>query len=465
MCGSPLFTNAVTYLNILLIYCVLSPYSVNNGEFYLGFVPDFGVPVTLLLLTNEAEPVYYSVEAPVTEYHLKGNIARNGSLLRLPTSLTGISRSYPNAQNNEYKEGIYIKTSSKKVAIICESELSSPHDSTSTYFALPTENLGIEEYVYYAVSVEAYVRADASVVMVGTANETTFALTVPVDSYIKINNSTEWTSLTPEIVYSYEINRLQIIYIAAFTIDLTGTKIVANKPISVFSGHECAWINGRPCDNIMEQMLPTELWGEVYYIAPFSSRESYTIKILSEENSTLIQMNCSTVSARKSYSLSVGNHITERLTNEDFCVIYSTKKILVVQFSHGNSEDGQGDPMMTLVPPTAHYTNTISTSTMQHPNISGYRHYVNIIVIAEYHQSDEIFITAGGMNSSLESYSWTPIMRNNVTEAYATQVNVSEGVIEIFHANKIALMTVIVYGFTVNEGYGHAGWLRSYIGM
>ena len=451
---------------IITLCCQCYPYT-ENEEFYLGFVPDFGAPVTLLLLTNDAEPVHYSVEAPVTGYHHNGSITRNGSLLTLPSSLTGISRSFPNAQNNAYKEGVYIKTNSKKVTIICESELSSPHDSSSTYSALPTENLGIEEYVYYAVSVEAYVRADASVVIVGTADGTNFALTVPVNSYIKISNNAQWTQLTPGTVYSYQINRLQIMYIAAFTTDLTGTKIVANKPISVFSGHECAWIPDyvTACDNIVEQMLPTELWGKVHYIAPLSSRESYTIKILAEESSTSIQLHCSTVSEQKSYVLNAGSHITEKLTNEDFCVIFSTKKILVVQFSHGKSEDGQGDPMMVLIPPTTHYTNTIITSTMQHPNINGYSHYLNVIVIAEYFQTDEIFMTTGGVNRSLGSYSWTPIMRNSGIEAYVTQVNVLEGVIEIFHVNKSALMTAIVYGFAAEEGYGHAGWLRGYRGM
>ena len=452
---------------IITLCCQCYPYT-ENEEFYLGFVPDFGAPETLLLLTNDAEPVHYSVEAPITGYRHNGSITRNGSLLTLPASLTGISRSFPNAQNNAYKEGVYIKTSSNKVTIICGSELSSSTDhSSSTYLALPTKNLGIEEYVYYAVSVKAFVRADASVVIVGTADGTNFALTVPVNSYIKISNSAQWSQLTPGTIYSYQINRLQIVYIAAFTTDLTGTKIVANKPISVFSGHECAWIPDHvtPCDNIVEQMLPTELWGKVHYIAPLSSRESYTIKILAEESSTSIQLHCSTVSARKSYVLNAGSHITEILTNEDFCVIFSTKKILVVQFSHGKSEDGQGDPMMVLIPPTTHYTNTIITSTMQHPNINGYSHYLNVIVIAEYFQTDEIFMTTGGVNRSLGSYSWTPIMRNSGIEAYVTQVNVLEGVIEIFHVNKSALMTAIVYGFAAEEGYGHAGWLRGYRGM
>ena len=110
-------TNLLSWF-IITLCCQCYPYT-ENEEFYLGFVPDFGAPVTLLLLTNDAESVHYSVEAPVTGYHHNGSITRNGSLLTLPTSLIGISRFFSNAQNNAYKEGVYIKTSSKKVTIIC----------------------------------------------------------------------------------------------------------------------------------------------------------------------------------------------------------------------------------------------------------------------------------------------------------------------------------------------------------
>ena len=442
--------------SVVIMYCTLSTLYTESSDFYLGYVPNFGAQPSVILLTRETEEVCYSIEARVTGYQHSGTLSSNVHLT-LPSSLTGISYYLPNARKNDYKEGIYIKINSKKVTVIGESV----QDTIETFYSLPTEDLNVQEYIYYAISVPSNVLADSSLVMVGTENVTTLTLTLSQNAYIKINNTATWSQLTSGVVYSYQINRLDILYIAALNRDLSGTKIVASKPISVFSGHECAWIpsNVHPCDTIMEQMLPTELWGKVYYIAPLSSRNRYTLKITAAESNTICQLYCSTTQG--SYSLNAGGYSTVILTNQDYCVIYSIKKIIVVQFSHSYEEDNQGGPMMTLVPPKSHYTNFIKTSTIQR-RIA--RNYLNIIVTAEYHQPEAIYLTTGGANRSLESYSWVPIVRNNITEAYAAQVNVTQGVIQLFHSNKRALMTVVVYGFVSRTGYGHPGWLRSYTG-
>ena len=89
--------------------------------------------------------------------------------------------------------------------------------------------------------------------------------------------------------------------------------------------------------------------------------------------------------------------------------------------------------------------------------------------MASYYQPEIISITtAGGATQSLNSQSWVSIIVNNVTVAYATQVNISHDVFEVIHSNSSALMTAVVYGFGIYtekevenfaEGYGHPGWL------
>ena len=172
-------------------------------------------------------------------------------------------------------------------------------------------------------------------------------------------------------------------------------------------------------------------------------------------------MYCSTV--QRNYSLDAGYYNSVTLTNRDFCVIHSAKKILVVQFSHNYGEDYEGGPMMTLVPPTSHYTNAITSSTVQ-LSFNSYDHHINIMVLPEYYQPEAIFLVTGGRNRSLESNSWIPIVRNSITEAYATQVNLTQGIFQLCHSNNAALMNAIVYGFNIAEGYGHPGWLKSCTG-
>ena len=413
------------------------------------------------MLTN-GEGATYSVEAPVTGYSRNGAITADvQNIINLPSSLTGPSNNFNNDLNDEYKEGVYLQTSKHKVAIIGSHQYRVNFD---TFFAIPTVDLCLYEYIYYAVSVSTNVRSDGSVVIVSTANQTIVNITVPVaDAVIKISNSADWTSLDRNRMYSYEIQRLQIVYIAALTTDLSGTRVTSNKPLSLFSGHECAFIPSetRSCDNLIEQIPPTELWGTVYYFAPFSSRTSYTIKIISAYDSTTVAVYCNDIVSN--YIINAGEFIEVTYNNQEFCGLYANQVVLVTQFSHGYDSDSQGDPMMTLIPATSHYTNNIISSTFEISNCSN--HYINIVVLAGYYQPEMISITStGGVSQSLDSLSWVPIMRNNVVEAYAAQLSIPHGVFEVTHANSSTLMTVVVYGFTNCspddiEGYGHPGWL------
>ena len=60
-----------------------------------------------------------------------------------------------------------------------------------------------------------------------------------------------------------------------------------------------------------------------------------------------------------------------------------------------------------------------------------------------------------GMNNPLNTQTWIPIKVNGITEAFATQLMIMEGVNEITHEDADAKMAVVVYGFASAEGYGH----------
>ena len=272
------YINYPTYSAFLkkISTCIMyTDYRASDAEFYLGLLPNRGRQCSVLLLTNELEVVNFTIDAPVTGYHINGSFI--GSVfLNLPINLTGISYSNPNAYQNDYKEGIYIKSSSQNLILIGQMNDNNNHFNAETFWSIVKVDLFVEEYIYYAISVMDTLSTDASVVLVGTEDDTLFTVTVPVDALIKINNTAAWTSLTAELVYSFQIDRLDIIYITASQVgtDLTGTKVVANTAMSVFSGHECGLVLNfvAPCDYLVEQMLPTELWGEVHYFVPLIGR-------------------------------------------------------------------------------------------------------------------------------------------------------------------------------------------------
>ena len=206
----------------------------------MGYIPHFNRHPALIVTTIESTPVYYRIEAPGLNYHFSGVLIPNTqNVVNLPKNLTGKSNTFPQASSDRIPKGIYLKTSSDKVTVVGQS---GGYNSLDTFLAVPTKNLCLSEYVYYPFSVAAYVRADASFAIVGTENETTITIRVSVNSKISFNSTTDWESLHSGEKRSYVINRLQTVYVSAYLIDLTGSKVIADKPLSVISGHECAFV-------------------------------------------------------------------------------------------------------------------------------------------------------------------------------------------------------------------------------
>ena len=425
-------------------------------HYYLGFFTNYASgnaskKISVLLTTTEEYPVSYYIEAPGVGYYHSGNVsAGNEVILNLSSSVEVSSQ-------DEQNKGIYITINSDNVNVIGQNLES---HTTDSFFALPIIELD-DVYVYYGVSVPSG-HDHSAILIVGTENNTMMNLTTTQSVSISVGNTV--TYLITGRQYSFVVNRLQTLYIES-TNDLTGTKIVTDRPVSVFSGHECANVpsNVAACSHLIEQFPSTALWGKVYYTVPLAGKRSYTIKVLAAYNSTTINTYCN--NTMESYSLNEGQFINKISQMNKYCAIYSNKKVLVSQLSHGGNEDlDYGDPMMTLVPHTNQYSNQFDFSTIRDPSQPDYNHYVNIIVMAQYYQPNLIYLIAGGVNRSLATQQWVPIRVNSITEAYATHVAIPEGINHIVHTNPAAQMTVIVYGFKRHDGYGHNGGIHNHTG-
>ena len=435
----------------MIYYCHYAAATKTESDYYISFISNYnGGTASVLIMTTDSQPVTYYIQAPGIGFHQNGTVtADNEAIVSFPSTAVVTSHIHQN-------KGIYLNTNSSSVTVIGQNIVSGTDD---TFLAQPTAKLSVSKYVYYGISVPRTIVHSllyhSSVLLVGTEDNTIMTLTVTQSVAIGVGATT--TDLTPGRQYSFVINRLQTVYIESLK-DLTGTKIVTDKPISVFSGHECANVpyDTVACDHLVEQIPPTILWGQIYYTAPLATRRSYTIKILAARDSTNVTVNCG--DSLESYVINEGEFFDKILQSQKFCAINSNKIILVVQLSHGGGEDEYtGDPMMTLVPAISQYDHKFKFSTLRNAN---HDHYVNILVIAQYYQPDIIYLTEGKISRSLNTQHWVPITVNNVIEAYITQVNITEGVVEIVHSNSAALMTTIVYGFAYFHGYGHPGGLN-----
>ena len=432
------------------------------SEFYIGFFKGSSFDPCLVLIAAEAS-VNYLVEVLEVGYHEYGTILANSRVIvNLPRHV--IVSSY-----NDQSKGIYLKTSSNKVIVIGQTtkgRLNSRFTAwdLETFIVNEITDLSISEYEYFAISMnsshDSYFIFNSSVLIVGTRNDTSLRLMVTQPVTTRIGNANV-TTLIPGREYSFVINRLQTVYLSSAN-DLTGTKIVTSKPVSVFSGHGYTGIpmDTYPLSYLIEQMPPTALWGSVYYVIPLNNRHTgYAVKVLAASE-CVINIHFSNFTSIK-ISLRTGNSFYKVFMNKETFTIHSASKILVVQFSLGLYR--YVGPMMTLLPSPVHYLSKIRFSTVfSEYNYSYYDtynwpgiHYINIIVVAQYYQPGMIYLVTNGINKSLDTQEWLPIEVNNVIVAYGTTVdNISLGMFEIIHVNKEALMSAIVYGFPRYGGYG-----------
>lgn len=243
--------------------------------------------------------------------------------------------------------------------------LNSRKQTTDTYLGLPTSVLG-KEYRAMCYTVSDLLMPQFAVVATEDSTIVTFVTTV---------NTTKHPAGYP---YSVLLNRGDVYQVTANyernrTCDLTGSYIKADKPIAVFSGHQCAYVTPRisACNHLVEQMPPLTSWGKHFYVGQLQFRSAYTYRVLANEPDTKVFVDNELITTLQQ------GQFYEASTNKNI-QITAGKPILVAQYSQGyNNGDSIGDPMMIIVSPTLQFLKKYQFATPMNGN---WRHLVNVVV-------------------------------------------------------------------------------------
>ena len=140
--------------------------------------------------------------------------------------------------------------------------------------------------------------------------------------------------------------------------DLTGTRIVADRAISVFGGHTCAYLPyfAQACDHIEEQMPPIETLGRDYVGAPMgdgSTMGQNVVRVIAGTSDTAVTLE----GASGSRTLNAGEYL-EFEASAPFRVSASAG-VMVAQYLRGQfastPEEARGDPALTLLVPSEQF--------------------------------------------------------------------------------------------------------------
>jgi hypothetical protein len=267
------------------------------------------------------------------------------------------------SSNVKSEQGIHI-TSDAKIVV---NALSSRLQTTDGFTVLPVETTGKDYFItsrntneglnseFAVVASEDNTRI--SIVTPQTDPETR-KLKAPINITLNRGESFQFNSAYQDLKFK----------------DLTGTKITADKKISVFSGHQCSYVPEKimACNFLVEQLLPNNFAGTTFFISPLSMRSKYSIKIVGQDENNILVIN-----GNEGILLNRGESYENDAMNENV-TIKSGKPVIVTQYSQGNRNgDSVGDPMMLLVRPESIYQLNYLVNV---PELPSFESFVNISI-------------------------------------------------------------------------------------
>jgi IgGFc binding protein/Ca-dependent carbohydrate-binding module xylan-binding/Bacterial Ig-like domain (group 1)/Putative Ig domain/PKD domain len=245
--------------------------------------------------------------------------------------------------------------------------------STDGYTALPADAVG-RSYVVMAYGNTSNLAAGGgtSLTIVGTADNT----------LVTIHPTIAVGARAAAVPFTISINAGQSYTLHAETqfnnltgaVDLTGTKVTADKPISVFGGNTAAVIPAgfSFADHLIEQLPPIETFGKQFLTVPLATRtRGDTFRILAQADNTEVRINGALVA-----TLAAGRFFETILTSAS--TVDASQPVLVSQYSNSTTFDSvPSDPFMMLVPPIEQFQSDYTLST---PAVAIDVNYANLLV-------------------------------------------------------------------------------------
>ena len=450
-------------------FTVDDPVDNSGVEFAFVFLENHGVEIpyyTVFVAPKGNAAATFSVEAPGISFSTNSSVAA-GRVANVTVPRTLFNDSTPaNART------IIVK-SLDGVPIIVYG-LSEENRTTDAFLALPNHpSLQTQTSFQFVVAMHTALSIDRFKGLIGIA-----AYNDDTEVTIKFKSGRQpCTILNLNLtrsdgeVASLSLNKYESAYIECDS-DATGTFVESNKYISLTSGVQCSFLPRFPwqyCDHLIEQIPPVSTWGTRFVTVPLKYRTSFDVfRFIAGENCTTVNINCHNTGTL-GYVKSIGFTLEEAefetvddltatghgtITSDDYCVVESNNRILVVQYSVGTAVDGvDGDPFMAIIPPVDRFFNRYTFVTPG-SSIQLYTHTVNIVMQKSSFQPDFIILDGKPLSEWTKDFVEVPSGSNSY---FTARVDIPEGSHRIYHSTPEGQFGISVYGFGYRNGYGYPG--------
>ena len=259
---------------------------------------------------------------------------------------------------------------------------------------------GLFQYEYSIISTSDYSRNYRSeFLLVGCEDNTVIYITpsqyinLPKDTQLSVSNISGVSA--NNISHRLTMHRMQTLLVLSYG-DLTGTVIVSNKPLTVISGHECAYtpiFYNQGCEPLIIQIPPSATWGTRFLIVNGQlgnhvikgvqtvglNREQETSFICGRENYTSTTNPDTRVI---SYSSNILSFV--KYNYDEFCYVETIDPSILSRYS------AYGDPSLSVISPISQYVHEVDFIIL--PSSRFPLNYVSITVPPEHFDPDRILL-------------------------------------------------------------------------
>ena len=435
------------------ITVLASSLSSHGSEFYLAFPRNVNgaTNLTLTVHTLKSTSVQYSIESLNQGFSYSGTTtAGDPDVVAIPLTYEVLFSNYPYR-----KLGLHITSpETEPVSVVAWSENIYGYFS---FLGLPCHIQPTNQYVYYAVSSHGINNFFGYVVLVGCMNNTNVTvvpsqhanITMPINPQSPISGYETYRSGENN---TFVIHAGQTIKMDQAFVDLSGTKIISDAPLTVISGHIAAQVplGTNDADPMATQVTPTITWGTEFLLSPHHNGDSGQFyKIIADKDGTNIQRKCDT-DPTVNATLSSGQVYQFNTSNTSYCSLVANRPIYVAHVGPSTFFNGgtYGDPTLNTVPPINQYLHSIEYTTL-FTTLSG----VSILVPNDQYFSDYLII-----DNTLYSIPWSSVINfpNGTIAGYAFSASTS-GTHTFTHLSNSGRLFLSVYGWLRHHGFAYSG--------
>ena len=430
--------------------------STYNREFYVGFYEHVhGSDKRILHVhTMKMAPVTFKVTSFDDSFTYIGKTSfHNPHEVTIPASYEVLDHTY-----SWRKKGLKVYSLGTEPISVIAWSFRSESDFMS-YLALPCHKQPTTQYTYYVVSTFGWSDQTSQFMIIGCLNNSN--VTIIPNNDITVPSDPQDSAAVNIIVsaghsFDFVLHSLQTFFVFKPYVDLTGTKIISDSPLTIISGHEASRVPAgtADADPIVTQLTPTITWGKRFLLPPHMGRSNgQSYKVIATNNKTNAVKTCGTNYSEEKIKFDENNTNWFYTTNNVYCSIISDQPIYVAQIGVSTQYAGGnfGDASLNTVPPIEQYEHSIQFSSLLSSDTS----YYSVVVPNDAYFNHNLLI-----NNNLINPPWVLIYASNGSVygyGYSTSFC---GTNTIRHPNPNGKLFVSVYGWRTYAGYSYVGRMQ-----